>query len=211
MRKPRVIWTDLLYGAAVLLTGYFCLLNISPYTRAIEQLSTPINGILSRGGIVSPPLLGDIVVWVMASILWAGIQLIEILPLLIKEDARFLEILIRTGTSQKFGIDRSDDPVLNGLKKVYNAMPLRLIKNLYKAQVFTYTIDFMVVVTVYPPADSLQLFIKSLILGDFNSIDWLNLALSAITLFAVEVLLLGLIYAHRLNHLFKMSRGNYGE
>jgi hypothetical protein len=205
--KKRLLWSDGLYLGLLILTLYFCVLNISPYTRAIAQLSFPIRGILTGGGVISLPLLGDVLTWLVAALLWAGIQLIEVLPLLIKEDERFLELLIRTGTNQRFSIEKTDDPVLTGLKRVYNAMPLRLIKNLYRAQVFTYVIDFMVVVTVYPPASSLQVFLKSLVLGNFTAIDWLNLALASITLFAVEILLLGLIYAWRLNHLYKLSRG----
>jgi len=212
--KTKYWWTDLLYSLLFVLFSYFCLLNISPYQIGIEKLSTPIKGYMGGGIFPVPGWMASSVSFGVATLLWGCIQLIELLPLLIKEDHRFLEVLIRTSsTSSRFDISNGDDPVLVGLKKVYNRIPLRLIRNLYRMQVFTYVVDFLVVVTVYPPSTTFSAFIRSLIFGQFEQINWLNLALSGVTLFSVEILVLGLIYSHRLNWLFKLSRtgGGYEE
>lgn len=212
--KTKYWWTDILYSLLFVLFTYFCLLNIAPYQVAVKKLSSPIAGLLGGGIFPVPTWLGEGVWFAIAGLLWACIQLVELLPLLIKEDHRFLEVLIRTSTTNhKFDVSKGDDPLLAGLKQVYNRIPLRLIRNLYRMQVFTYTVDFMVVLTVYPPSTTFSSFIRSLIFGQFESINWLNLALSGVTLFSVEILVLGLIYSHRLNWLFKLSRtgGGYGE
>lgn len=212
--KQKKYWTDALYTLLLVLFAYFSLLNIAPYQVAIEKLSTPIQGFLAGGIFPTPGWVGAVISFGVATLLWGGIQLVELLPLLIKEDHRFLEVLIRTSsTNHRFDLNKGDDPVLAGLKRVYNRIPLRLIRNLYRMQVFTYCVDFMVVITVYPPAATFSQFIRSLIFGQFESINWLNLALSGVTLFSVEILVLGLIYSHRLNWLFKLSRtrGEYEE
>ncbi len=116
--KRKYWWTDVLYCMLFVLFSYFCLLNISPYQVGVEKLSTPIKGLLGGGIFPVPSWLASSVSFGVATLLWGVIQLVELLPLLIKEDHRFLEVLIRTSsTNHRFDIGKGDDPVLAGLKK----------------------------------------------------------------------------------------------
>jgi hypothetical protein len=43
--------------------------------------------------------------------------------------------------------------------------------------------------------------------GDLGAINWLNIFMGFTTLFAVEIIVILLIYASRLNEMYKLSRG----
>jgi hypothetical protein len=212
--KKKYIWTNVAMYALYLIGGYFCVLNISPYVVAVGALSTPIRGLLLSDlgrSLDWVNALGLTVQWAIATLIWSAIQITEVLPLILLEDDRFLEALISVGSGgRKYHIDAGDDPLLNSLKKLYNRIPLKLIRNLYVAQVFTYTVDFLIVLSVYPPASSASLFLKYLLTGSWGAIDWGNIALAAVTLFSVEVIVLALLWAGRLRAVYILSRTTGG-
>jgi hypothetical protein len=213
MRK-KYVWTNVAMYGLYLVGGYFCVLNISPYVVAVGALSTPIRGLLLSDlgrSLDWVNALGLTVQWAIATLIWGAIQVTEVLPLILLEDDRFLEALISVGSGgRKYVIDAGDDPLLNSLKKLYNRIPLKLIRNLYVAQVFTYTVDFLIVLSVYPPAPSASLFLKYLLTGAWGAVDWGNVALAAVTLFSVEVIVLALLWAGRLRAVYILSRSTGG-
>jgi hypothetical protein len=50
-------------------------------------------------------------------------------------------------------------------------------------------------------------FLFVLAVGDLGAINWLNIFMGFTTLFAVEIIVILLIYASRLNEMYKLSRG----
>jgi len=207
--KKKFQWIDAVYIGVSFLALYFAMLNIAPYGIAISKLSLPLqdqvlNYLLDIFPFLS--VVGGALIWLLGACLWALIQLIECLPLLIKEDAQFLATLIQLSQGKKYQTSDDEDPLLRRLKLVYNRLPISLIKNIYFAQIATYTIDFLVCLSVYPPAASGGEFLNALITGDFTAINWPNLFLAGVTLFSVEVLLYIMIYTGRLRLIYKLSR-----
>lgn len=213
--KSKWIWIDYVYFLLLLLGIYFAFLNIIPYERVIAALSSTAQDSLWTNVFSNIPIIKDIgnfigktIIWTMGASMWAVIQIIETLPIVIFADDLLLETIIRTGGKNKFEINDNDDPVMKTAKKIYNRLPLAVIRNLKYAQIFTYVFDFMLVITVYPPIQGgLADFLFAIATGNYAVINGLNLALSVITLFACEMIALLIIYSNKLVLLYKQSRG----
>lgn len=213
--KSKWIWIDYVYFILILLGIYFAFLNIVPYERVIAALSATMQDTLWTNVFSGIPIIKDIgtfigktVIWTMGASVWIVIQIIETLPIIIFADDLLLETIIRTGGKNKFEINDNDDPVMKAAKKIYNRLPLAVIRNLKYAQIFTYVFDFLLVITVYPPIQGgLADFLFAIATGNYAVINGLNLALSIITLFACEMIALLIIYSNKLVLLYKQSRG----
>jgi len=213
--RSKWIWIDYLYFLLILLGIYFAFLNIVPYERVIAALSATMQDTLWINVFSNVPIIKDIAgfigktaIWVMGAITWAVIQIIETLPIVIFSDDLLLETIIRSGGKNKFDINDNDDPIMKAAKKIYNRLPLAVIRNLKYAQIFTYVFDFMLVITIYPPIQGgLADFLFAIATGNYAVINGLNFALSIITLFACEIIALLIIYSNKLVLLYKQSRG----
>ncbi|MBW4607336.1 MAG: hypothetical protein KME22_08940 [Hassallia sp. WJT32-NPBG1] len=93
------------------------------------------------------------------------------------------------------------------LKRTYNALPLSVISNLERLKIVTYTIDFLICISVYSPVASGKFsdFFWFLASGQFNKFDYGNLALVFITLFAIELILSLIIWVGKLSYAIKAT------
>jgi len=213
--KRKKLWTE--YGIYVLIAlgVYFAVLNISPYEKLIGMMTTSIRESLIAQFLTTIPLIGWVVsgfgktaVWAVAAMAWFIIQVIEVLPLVVFSDDRLLLTIIQEGDRKGYQINDSDDPVLKGIKRIYNRIPLQIVRNLKFAQIFTYTLDFILILLVYPPIKGdISEFLFVVAVGDLSAINWLNIFMGFVTLFAVEIIVILLIYASRLNEMYRLSRG----
>lgn len=213
--KRKKLWTE--YGIYVLIAlgVYFAVLNISPYEKVIGLMTQSIRDSLIAQFLTTIPLLGWVVagfgktaIWAVAAMAWFIIQVIEVLPLVVFSDDRLLLTIIQEGDRKGYQINDSDDPMLKGIKRIYNRIPLMIVRNLKFAQIFTYTLDFILIMLVYPPINgNASDFMFVLAVGDLGAINWLNIFMGFTTLFAVEIIVILLIYASRLNEMYKLSRG----
>lgn len=214
-QKRKKLWTE--YGLyAIIIVGlYFAFLNISPYEKVIGLMSGSVRESLIVQVLTSIPFLGWVVqglgktlVWGLAAIIWAIIQIIEILPLVIFSDDRLLLTIIQEGDRKAYQINESDDPMLKSVKRIYNRLPLVIVRHIKFAQIFTYTVDFFLLLLIYPPVqgDAFQ-FLFTLAMGDWQGVNWFNVWMGFVTLFACELIVVLFIYATRLNEMYRQSRG----
>lgn len=214
-QKRKKLWTE--YGLyAIIIVGlYFAFLNISPYEKVIALMSSSVRESLIVQVLTSIPFLGWVVqglgktlVWGLAAIIWAIIQIIEILPLVIFSDDRLLLTIIQEGDRKAYQINESDDPMLKSVKRIYNRLPLVIVRHIKFAQIFTYTVDFFLLLLIYPPVqgDAFQ-FLFTLAMGDWQGVNWFNVWMGFVTLFACELIVVLFIYATRLNEMYRQSRG----
>jgi hypothetical protein len=92
--------------------------------------------------------------------------------------------------AEKFKVDAKDDPALAALKTWYNRFPTLTMNNARNLALFTYAIDFLICTVVYPPCKGgfgQLMFI--LVSGDWTRLDWGNIVLLMITLFAIEIII----------------------
>lgn len=214
-QKRKRLWTEYGIYALYAMAIWFAVLNIAPYEKLMGLMTVSVRDSLIVQVLTSIPILGLVVsglgktiVWGVAAIGWLIIQIIEILPLVIFSDDRLLLTMIQEGDRKSYQINDNEDPMLKSFKRIYNRMPLVVVRNLKFAQIFTYTVDFLLILLVYPPvAGNASNFLFTLAVGDMNSINWLNIFMAFITLFAVEVNVILIINASRLNEMYKVSRG----
>ncbi|MBD2480315.1 MULTISPECIES: hypothetical protein [Nostocaceae] len=159
-----------------------------------------INGIAS--------IIGKGITWILGTILWGVIQIIEVLPLILYNNERFVQTVISSADGRsKYQLREDDDPSLKMLKRTYNALPTSVISNLETLKVFTYTIDFLICITVYSPVASGKFsdFFFVLSTGQWSKLDYVNLALAFITLFAIEVIVALIIWVGKLSYAIQES------
>jgi len=181
-------------SAALIIFAY---LNIGPYEQAIRLLfgSGEISGLAAF--ILSVPILGtmilgagNLIAWVLGAILWALLQGLELLPMLLFNSRRALKGVIESGErSDVLQVNQNDDPALASLKKAYNRLPYSLVRNFRNAALFAYLIDICICLRVYPPVDGgIDQALLILTTGAFQLVDWGNVGMLLVTLFAVEAL-----------------------
>lgn len=208
-------WLKILYWGLVLSGIYFAYLNIQPYEQAVRFLSGKVinqafiylvSVIPIINGIAN--FLGRGITWILGTLLWGVIQIIEVLPLILYNHEGFIQQVISDADAHsKYQPKEGDDPTLAMLKRTYNALPVSLVSNLERLKIMTYTIDFLICITVYSPVASgkfsdLFWFVGS---GQWNKLDYGNLALALVTLFAIEIILSLIIWVGKLSYAIKAS------
>jgi hypothetical protein len=212
--KPNT-WLRILYWALVVAGIWFAYLNIQPYEKVVGLLSRKaVNGAFAYLISIIPivngiaAIIGKGITWILGTILWAIIQIIEVLPLILYNHEKFVQNMITSADSRsRYQLKEGDDPTLKMLKRVYNGLPTSVVSNLEFLKVFTYTIDFLICITVYSPVASGKFtdFFPILIYGQWNKLDYSNLALAIVTLFAIEVIVSLIIWVGKLSYAIQES------
>ncbi|MBW4568062.1 MAG: hypothetical protein KME31_08565 [Tolypothrix carrinoi HA7290-LM1] len=208
-------WLRILYWGLVLSGIYFAYLNIQPYEQAVRFLSGKVvnqafiylvSVIPIVNGIAN--FIGRGVTWILGTLLWGVIQIIEVLPIILYNHEGFIQQIVGDADSRsKYQIKEDEDPTLAMLKRTYNALPISIVSNLERLKIVTYVIDFLVCITVYSPVASGKFsdffwFVGS---GQWNKIDFGNLALALVTLFAIEIILGLIIWVGKLSYAIKAA------
>ncbi len=186
-------WLGWAVAATIVIFAY---LNISPYEEAIRILLTPDQpsglsifilgipgiGAMARGG-------QNLLFWLLGATLWAVLQTFELLPLLLFKSRRVLKGVLQQEQSNKpFAISENDDPALATLKRAYNRLPYQIVRQFRNAALGAYTVDLLICLRVYPPVENAAQAFMILSTGAWQLVDWGNVGLLFITLFAVEIL-----------------------
>ncbi|MUH00342.1 hypothetical protein F7734_51960 [Scytonema sp. UIC 10036] len=212
-KKTPQKWLRILYWGLVGCGIYFAYLNITPYARAVEFLggrtvSQAFLYLISVIPIVNgiAAIVGQGITWLLGAMLWGVIQIIEVLPLILYNHEGFMSQVISNADSRaKYQIKDTDDPTLAMLKRTYNALPISVVSNLEKLKIATYTVDFLICITVYSPVASGKFsdFFWILATGQWGKLDYGNLALALITLFAIEIIVSLIIWVGKLSYAVK--------
>ncbi|MEH2190289.1 MAG: hypothetical protein V7K64_29655 [Nostoc sp.] len=183
---------------AVGLGLWICYLNIGPYAYVVKVLSSRVIDTTLIQGFYAIPVLGKLFQaiglvshWGIGLLIWAVIQVCQILPILLKHNRRYMKNVLDEVTSGGvYQIGERDDPVVKQLKHLYNLLPLQSMR---KARIYakvSYGVDAVFCAIAYPPipgGDIGQLFFV-LVTGQWHLIDWGSVALMLITMFAIEIL-----------------------
>ncbi|MBD2156027.1 hypothetical protein [Leptolyngbya sp. FACHB-16] len=201
--------------AAIVIFAYF---NIQPYERAVRLLfgandlsgiaqfilDLPGVGLLING-------LGNLVIWILGAILWFVIQVLELLPLMLFNNRKALKSMIKQSSGgETFKVEEGDDPTLATLKRAYNKLPYRLVRQFRQYALFAYTVDLFICLAVYPPVDgSVGRLLLVLSTGAFQLLNWQNILLLLVTLFAIEILVgIGFMVADLRAAIARSTAGN---
>lgn len=215
-KKIPAQWLRILYWGLVLTGIYFAYLNIQPYEMAVRFLSGKainqaflylVSVIPIVNGIAN--FLGHGITWILGTMLWGVIQIIEVLPLILYNHEGFMQQVISNVDSRsRYEIKQTDDPTLAMLKRTYNALPISVVSNLERLKIVTYTVDFLICITVYSPVPSGKFsdFFWYLGTGQWNKFDYGNLSLALLTLFAIEVIVSLIIWVGKLSYAIKETR-----
>lgn len=222
--KPRKFKADtiirILYWACVTAGLWFAYLNISPYAQAVKlvfqgsAVDASLIQLIAAIPIVNgfAATFGVAMHWFVGALLWLIIQTIEVFPILLKRDRAFVKTLISENQqAEKFEVRPSDDPSLVALKGWYNRFPTLTISAARNLALFTYAIDFLICAVVYPPSQGgfgqLMFIVVS---GQWSRLDWANIALLMITLFAIEVIISLLFWFGETMYFMKMAHYKNG-
>jgi hypothetical protein len=206
---------QILYWVTVIVGLWFAWLNIQPYAQFVKAaMATATADAALIKLIAAIPIINGIAAtigtalhWVVGLLIWLVIQTVEVFPIILKRDRSFMKVLIdEAQSSQKFAIRDSDDPALSALKRWYNNFPTLTMTNARNLALFVYTIDFLICVGVYPPCKGgfgQLMFI--LMTGQWSLLDWGNIALLVITLFAIETIIRFLFWLGQIAYFMKSA------
>jgi hypothetical protein len=194
-RLLRILQFCLLVGM-----GYFILGNVRPYIgftdsllfqwqdTAIFQfaLKLPIIGWILGGG-------AALVGFGVGTILWAILQLAELLPTFLNDSPNLiLQLLTRIKSWQKLDIKKKDSKIAAQLKQRYNSIPEATIEKANIARAVAYLIDGVICLAFYKPIaggwENLEMMITA---NDWSYFQADQFGYIIVTLFAVEVLYWG--------------------
>ncbi|BAY78369.1 hypothetical protein NIES25_48430 [Nostoc linckia NIES-25] len=178
---------------------WICYLNIGPYAYVVKILSGKVIDTTLIQGFYAIPVLGKVLAaiglishWGIGLLIWAVIQVCQILPILLKHNRKYIKnILDEVASGGAYQVSESDDPVVKQLKRLYNLLPLQSMRKARTYAKVAYGVDAVFCGIAYPPiagGDIGQLFFV-LLTGQWHLIDWGAVALMLITMFAIEILL----------------------
>ncbi|MBD2054796.1 hypothetical protein H6F88_01945 [Oculatella sp. FACHB-28] len=195
--SENVWFLRLIYWLAASVGVVFAAFNVLPYERAVRYLfGTAIadSGILE---VVSRlPVLNAIAgmslitaFWIIGIVFWGLLQMMELFEKFLKRNRAFVGATIDDAeTHSKYAIRETDDPLLAGLKRLYNRLPLRTLRDARRAKLVAYSVDLLICIWVYPPTDGgFGRLMIVLLTGQWSLIDWGNVIALLATLFIVEI------------------------
>lgn len=202
------------YWLCVAATAWFAYMNIAPYAAVVKagMAKTMSFGILRAVGMVPivngiGAIIGASIHFIIGTILWACIQTMEVLPMILKRDPAFIkEVVTHSEGHSKYQEKEGDDPVLANLKRYYNAFPTLAIKQAKNLCLFAYTIDLLVCITIYPPCSGgLSRLMFILTTGQWQLLSYTNLIFLFTTLFIVEAMLKLLFFVGQISYYMKRA------
>ncbi len=202
------------YWLCVAATAWFAYMNIAPYAAVVKigMMKTTSWGILRAVGMIPiingiAAIIGASIHFIIGTILWAVIQTMEVLPLVLKRDPAFIkEVVTHSEGYSKYQEKEGDDPVLANLKRYYNAFPTLAIKQAKNLMLFAYTVDLLICITVYPPCNGgIGRLMFILTTGQWQLLNYTNLIFLAVTLFIVEFMLKLLFFIGQISYYMKRA------
>lgn len=172
---------------------WFICLNITPYVKFVTILSRGVFNFDSN-------FISEGMLLIFGICFWAILQFLQLFPILLFSSESTMKSLIASSdTRQKVTIKDGDDPIVVKLKTAYNALPTSIVANLEKLCLVCYLIDILVNSIINSPVrGGLQLLGDVLMYGRFDLINWGNVFLNIQTIFAVELIVLMLIWTFSL-------------
>lgn len=178
---PKAL-TGLTFALVCIATVGFALINVLPYLNVADRVLTTALATIGDGAVFGTPIVSEFVGilttfvgGLLGFILWAALQLLELLPVFLSMSRKAMRSMLASANSgEKTTISDNDDDDARTLKKWLNRLALMPVRRARKLRVVAYASDLAICLYVYPP---LRLFPPA----------WWNLAMIIFTLFVVEV------------------------
>ncbi|MBD2457994.1 hypothetical protein H6G80_28505 [Nostoc sp. FACHB-87] len=208
-----VSFVSTLYWILFAVGLYFGYMNVLPYKSAVEALTT--GGISILTFLQNIPIIGVLfgllslgINWILGFLLWAALQTIQLFPIVLRRDKRFMRAIITAADSHnKYQIRDTDDPTLKMLKRWYNNFPVLTISRARFAALFAYAIDFCVCIIVYPPVNgNFNRLWFILTTGQISKINWNNIVLLLLTIFVVELIVRLLFWLNQVKYYLMFAK-----
>lgn len=124
-------------------------------------------------------------------LLWAFIQILEVIPMELLGHERFLDKNIQKGRSA-YADSKTDSWEVKLAKKLRNSLSTEVLRFLIVLGVCVYVVDFFACLTVFPPVQgggNIWALLDVVQYQQFNQIDWGNILRAITTVGAVQFLL----------------------
>ena len=125
-------------------------------------------------------------------LLWAFIQILEIIPMELLRHEKFLDKNINKGSASPYANGQNDSWEVKLAKKLRNSLSTEVLRFLIVLGVCVYVVDFFACLTVFPPVQGggnvFELF-DVIQYQQFSRIDWENILRAVTTVGAVQFLL----------------------
>lgn len=203
------------YWLCVAATAWFAYMNIAPYAAIVKlgMVKTTSDGLLRAIGMIPvingiAAIVGGSIHFIIGTILWGVIQIMEVLPIILKHDPSFIkQVVTHSDAHTKYQENEADDPVLANLKRFYNKFPILALKQAKNMMLFAYTVDLIICLTVYPPVTSggLGKLMFILTTGQWQLLNYTNLIFLAVTLFIIEFMLRLLFFIGQISYYMKRA------
>jgi hypothetical protein len=195
-RLPKAV-TGATFALVCLATVGFALINTLPYLNVADRVLTTALATLGNGAVFQTlivsefvAILTSIIGGLLGFILWAALQLLELLPVFLAMSRKAMRSMLASANSgEKTTISDSDDADARTLKKWLNRLALLPVRRARKLRVVAYATDLAICLYVYP----LRLFPPS----------WWHLAMVIFTLFVVEISLKAAFTTHEIYRHYK--------
>ena len=125
-------------------------------------------------------------------LLWAFIQILEIIPMELLGHEKFLDRNIQKGSKNPYSDSKSDSWEVNLAKKIRNSLSTEVLRSLIVLGVCVYVVDFFACLTVFPPVQGggdVWKLLEVVQYQQFSQIDWGNILRALTTVGAVQFLL----------------------
>jgi hypothetical protein len=201
----------------LVLLSALTMLNVQPYISMARQLVAMITDVPFLDFLMLIPLVSSVISLVgriaadaFGVALWGVLQLLQVLPGIMRGDLKILDTLIRGVNSiVPHVIKESDSEVLQELKEDYNAAPKKWLKRAGTLAIVAYLVDTVLCFLRFPPYqggvlgfwNDVQMGVQTL-----DSVDWANLTSAIATLFGFELILTFAIWIAQGMALFNRRR-----
>lgn len=206
-KSRKRLLLNVLMAGFLLVAGFAVFLNINPYIRFVgiigsQAISGSALGLLLTTGFIGEitAAIGLVVQVLTGVVLWLTLQILQLLPSLLKRDLPTIRSLVR-GMSKHtiMPVNSGDHEIVRELKQWHNETPTRWFRTANNLRTFAYVVDVCLCLFVYPPvAGGIDGLMTFLVAGTWSDINFVNLIFIAITIFTVEACYKGWIWARQM-------------
>lgn len=182
LSKPIQFGITAALGVCVAQGLFLVTMNVAPYSEFASSLISSVDWSF-LGPLANIPYLGGFFrQWgslFFGALIYAGIQLLEIAPLLLRGNRENLKHTITSveRETDKLKIKDDDHRHIKGLKREYNVFVVRLLERIEDAKLVAYAIDGFALFNHYPPVNA------------WGGLEWQGILINIAILVFVEVLL----------------------
>jgi hypothetical protein len=170
--------------------AYVSWLNIQPYVSLVDSTIAGDNW-LTRFPIIGEfaRAWGSVIATIVGILIWAVVQCLQVLWLLIGLDKQALQGAVKRAEMQRFYLPDGSDRASQRIAKRARRIPYFFIRWGGLLSLAAYAFDLAIGLTIYPPAKSFDAFWFALSTGSWSRIDIGNLCKLLAMLFMFEALL----------------------